>query len=158
MTISFRRWDHRELSKALIRLAQEEPGDNWVNATYRYIHIYYYKLFTFERFIYNYMILFIFMIRWAKYDSPVPGWLLPMQWTLPDDDDDDNGPRRHGKIFSCSGLNKHIFNIYRMAVSYILVHRDWLHANDGGQESASATFIDGVESCSITCMCRYCSA
>ena len=62
--LDLRRWDHRETAKILVRLAQEEPGDNWVDPTY----------------------------RWAKYDLPVPGWVLPGPWAQPDPD----GPRTHG--------------------------------------------------------------
>ena len=51
--LDLRRWDHREWAKIVICLAVSEPGDNWVNATY----------------------------RWGKYDEHVPGWELPKSWT-----------------------------------------------------------------------------
>ena len=54
--LDLRRWDHREWCKILISLAITEPGNNWVNAEY----------------------------RWGKYDEPVPGWELPLSWTEPD--------------------------------------------------------------------------
>jgi Ca2+-binding EF-hand superfamily protein/Leucine-rich repeat (LRR) protein len=67
--LDLRRWDHRQMSRHLIRLAQEEPGDNWDGATY----------------------------RWAKYDLPVPGWVLPATWLLPDGTNiPPDGPRTHG--------------------------------------------------------------
>lgn len=73
--LDLRRWDHREFAKLLVKLAAIEPGDNWKDVSY----------------------------RWAKYDSPVPGWLLPMSWTLPDKKDNDgeivDGPRTHGWLF-----------------------------------------------------------
>ena len=67
--LDLRRWDHREVVKYLIRLSMAEPGENWEDACY----------------------------RWAKYDLPVPGWVLPAPWTLPDNaNDGDGGPRKHG--------------------------------------------------------------
>ena len=73
--LDLRRWDHREMCKLLVRLAQVEPGENWEDPKY----------------------------RWAKYDEPVPGWLLPANWTLPDKVDErtgelSDGPRNFGWI------------------------------------------------------------
>ena len=45
--LDLRRWDHREMVKILVKLASAEPGDNWLNVSY----------------------------RWAKYDEPVPGMI-----------------------------------------------------------------------------------
>ena len=71
--LDLRRWDHREMAKILVRLACDEPGENWVNEEY----------------------------RWSKYDDPVPGWMLPVGWTLndsgnPQSDVPETGMRRHG--------------------------------------------------------------
>lgn len=70
--LDLRRWDHREVVKWLVKLAAAEPGDNWLDVSY----------------------------RWAKYDLPVPGWLLPVGWTLPDKFDKAgeaiDGPRTFG--------------------------------------------------------------
>ena len=52
-----------ETCKVMIRLALDEPGDNWVNAEY----------------------------RWSKYDPAVPGWMLPSTWTVPDEENDGEG-------------------------------------------------------------------
>ncbi|KAJ1444300.1 hypothetical protein M885DRAFT_581109, partial [Pelagophyceae sp. CCMP2097] len=57
------RWrDHRELCAALVVLSVEEPGENWVDATF----------------------------RWTKFDSEVPGWILPQTWATA------AGPRHSG--------------------------------------------------------------
>ena len=69
--LDLRRMEHREMCKVLIALAVAEPGENWVDESY----------------------------RWAKYDDCVPGWVLPASWALDDQDNDgDGGPRRHGWI------------------------------------------------------------
>lgn len=71
--LDLRRWDHREMTKLLVKLASAEPGDNWEDPQY----------------------------RWGKYDEAVPGWQLPAPWTLPDVLDERtgevlNGPRNSG--------------------------------------------------------------
>ena len=78
--MDLRRWDHREMCKVLIALALAEPGENWVNEEY----------------------------RWSKYDDVVPGWILPQPWTIPDEDNGNNGgPRKFGWVtltFKSSGV------------------------------------------------------
>ena len=70
-SLDLRRWDHREVCKMLIKLAFDEPGENWLDVKY----------------------------RWAKYDLCVPGWILPVTWTQADDaENPDAGPRTHGWI------------------------------------------------------------
>lgn len=66
--LDLRRYDQREFAKILVSLAVVEPGDNWVDYTY----------------------------RWGKYDEPVPGWTLPGTWTMADDGGNRGGPRNHG--------------------------------------------------------------
>ena len=44
--------EQREWCKIIIRLAVEEPGENWLDESY----------------------------RWSGWDDPVPGWQLPAQW------------------------------------------------------------------------------
>merc|ERR1711939_868411 len=67
--LDLRRWDHREICKIMIKLAVEEPGENWERQEY----------------------------RWSKYDPCVPGWTLPALWATSDDDcGGDGGPRRFG--------------------------------------------------------------
>lgn len=69
--LDLRRWEHRELCKIMIKLAMEEPGENWINEEY----------------------------RWSKYDGVVPGWTLPVNWTLPDEENNgDGGPRKFGWV------------------------------------------------------------
>lgn len=59
----------RELCRAVVRLAIDQPGDNLGHTEY----------------------------RWSKYDSAVPGWALPVNWVSPDDENGgDGGPRRFG--------------------------------------------------------------
>jgi hypothetical protein len=68
--LDLRHYDQREWAKVLISLALNEPGDNWVDGG---------------------------EYRWSRYDDPVPGWILPQPWTLPDDSDGgEGGPRRYG--------------------------------------------------------------
>ena len=68
------------MAKTLITLAVSEPGNNWVNESF----------------------------RWSKYDDPVPGWVLPGSWAMPDDESNgDVGPRNHGWLiveYTSSGL------------------------------------------------------
>jgi hypothetical protein len=70
--LDMRRWEHREWCKILVQLAINEPGENWVDASY----------------------------SWSRYDDHVPGWELPQSWTDPDDEGtdfrQDSGPRRYG--------------------------------------------------------------
>ena len=33
--LDLRRWDHREVVKWLVKLAASEPGDNWLDVSYR---------------------------------------------------------------------------------------------------------------------------
>jgi hypothetical protein len=47
--LDLRRWEQRQMAKTLIALAVVEPGENWVNESF----------------------------RWSKYDEPIPGWVLP---------------------------------------------------------------------------------
>jgi hypothetical protein len=55
----------------MIRLAMDEPGENWINEEY----------------------------RWSKYDGVVPGWTLPVPWTLADEENHgDGGPRKFGWV------------------------------------------------------------
>ena len=59
--------------KILVKLAVEEPGENWRNVKF----------------------------RWSKYNEAVPGWVLPMNWALknvegPNPEVPEQGPRRHG--------------------------------------------------------------
>ena len=87
--LDLRRWEHRsvysccphyianivfpcrECCKIMIVLAMEEPGENWMNEEY----------------------------RWSKYDGNVPGWTLPVNWTLADHENGgDGGPRRFGWV------------------------------------------------------------
>ncbi len=57
------------MAKTLIALAVVEPGENWVNESF----------------------------RWSKYDEPIPGWVLPGAQAMPDDDNNgEAGPRNHG--------------------------------------------------------------
>jgi hypothetical protein len=66
-----RRWEHREYCKIMIKLAMEEPGENWTGEEY----------------------------RWSKYDGNVPGWTLPVNWTLPDEENNgEGGPRKFGWV------------------------------------------------------------
>lgn len=68
--LDLRHYDQREWAKVLISLALNEPGDNWVDGG---------------------------EYRWSRYDDPVPGWILPQPWTLPDESDGgEGGPRRYG--------------------------------------------------------------
>lgn len=88
--LDLRRWDHRcviylflcseirisksyyscrEVCRAIVRLAIDQPGEN----------------------------LGITEYRWSKYDGAVPGWALPMNWVSPDEENGgDGGPRRFG--------------------------------------------------------------
>ena len=61
----------RELCRAVVRLAIDQPGENMLSCEY----------------------------RWSKYDSAVPGWWLPMNWVTADEDNGgDGGPRRFGWV------------------------------------------------------------
>ena len=53
----------REVCKIFIKLAIEEPGENWENVEY----------------------------RWSKYDPAVPGWSLPQTWTTADEENNGDG-------------------------------------------------------------------
>ena len=44
-SLDLRIWEHRELCKVFIKLALEEPGENWIDETY----------------------------QWSDYDEPIPG-------------------------------------------------------------------------------------
>ena len=67
--LDLRRWEQREMAKTLIALAVNEPGNNWINESF----------------------------RWSKYDDPVPGWVLPGSWAMPEDENNSElGPRHHG--------------------------------------------------------------
>jgi hypothetical protein len=69
--LDLRRWEHREYCKIMIKLAMEEPGENWIGEEY----------------------------RWSKYDGNVPGWTLPVNWTLADEENHgDGGPRKFGWV------------------------------------------------------------
>jgi len=68
--LDLRHYDQREWCKLLILLALNEPGDNWIDGG---------------------------EYRWSRYDDPVPGWILPQPWTLPDEaDGGEGGPRKYG--------------------------------------------------------------
>jgi hypothetical protein len=79
--LDLRRWELREMCRAVLKLAVDQPGDNVLFAEY----------------------------RWSKYDSPVPGWTLPATWVAQDEDNsEDSGPRRMGWVcieYTSSGLN-----------------------------------------------------
>jgi hypothetical protein len=67
--MDLRKWDSRELCRAVVRLAIDQPGENLKNCEY----------------------------RWSKYDPPVPGWSLPMSWVSADEESGgDGGPRKFG--------------------------------------------------------------
>jgi hypothetical protein len=69
--LDLRRWECRECCKIMIVLAMEEPGENWMNEEY----------------------------RWSKYDGNVPGWTLPVNWTLADHENNgEGGPRKFGWV------------------------------------------------------------
>jgi hypothetical protein len=62
-------YEDRQLCKMLVHLAVEEPGENWQQEEY----------------------------RWSQHGAPVPGWVLPLSWTTPDDGTE-GGPRRFGRL------------------------------------------------------------
>eukprot|EP01035_Chromulina_nebulosa_P018847 gene18847-24632_t len=67
--LDLRRREYREWCKILIQLAIVEPGENWVDESYRY----------------------------GRYDDPISGWILPNTWTQPDSDNyGEGGPRHFG--------------------------------------------------------------
>ncbi|CAM9954134.1 unnamed protein product, partial [Phaeothamnion confervicola] len=68
-SLDLRSYEQREYAKILIRLAVDEPGENWKDETYRH----------------------------ARGQPPIPGWLLPEPWTGPDESlHGEGGPRRTG--------------------------------------------------------------
>ncbi|GMH77693.1 hypothetical protein TL16_g07497 [Triparma laevis f. inornata] len=71
--LDLRAQDHRKMTEMLSILEQEEPGENWLDATY----------------------------RWSVYDGPVPGWELPKSWSGRKEDTDNAGncgPRDFGRL------------------------------------------------------------
>lgn len=83
----------------LVALAVVEPGDNWVDFDYRCVLYVYFGLRAYpssKLFFHSHN-----LHRWSKYDDPVPGWVLPQPWTLPDgvqgvEGDSTGGPRDYG--------------------------------------------------------------
>jgi len=57
-SLDLRHRDHREMCRVLVQLAVTEPGQNWLDETY----------------------------RWTQQDICVPGWELPISWSTSDED------------------------------------------------------------------------
>jgi len=63
--------DQREMAKTLVKLAVEEPGENWKGEEY----------------------------RWSRLDPNIPGWELPATWATEDEEfNNDGGPRKFGRL------------------------------------------------------------
>ena len=61
--------EDRDMCKILVKLAVEEPGENWLNESY----------------------------TWVKGEPPIAGWELPATWAK-DDCGEEGGPRRTGHL------------------------------------------------------------
>ena len=64
--------EERDLTKVLVQLAVEEPGENWINETYAVV----------------------------PGERAIPGWELPSSWAQDDQSSTSGtgGPRRHGAL------------------------------------------------------------
>lgn len=71
-TLDMRSREEREACKILVKLAVEEPGENWTHETY----------------------------AWTLKDDPIPGWVLPLSWTIDENETNNSsaGPRHYGKL------------------------------------------------------------
>ena len=68
--LDLRVYEQREMAKALVYLAIQEPGENWFGEEY----------------------------RWGLEDKAVDGWELPLSWSEADTPDGKGGPAQSGRL------------------------------------------------------------